>query len=154
MIQRIQSVYILLAFAFGLSMFFTQQISFSTDTATYLLDFKGISQDLQGVKEVVIPTIALSILMVLTPLIALSCLFLYKKRMIQIRLCAANIGLFIGETGLIYYFGTQAVKQLHVVSISYNITTVFPIAGAILSFLALRAIGKDEALIRSVDRIR
>ena len=38
--------------------------------------------------------------------------------------------------------------------VSYEITAIFPFVAAILTYLAIRAIGKDEALIRSMDRIR
>jgi len=153
MIQRIQSVYLLIAFAFGVSMFFSNQIGFTTDAASYILNFKGIMEDIPEA-PVKIPTTALSILLVLTPLVSLTSIFFFKKRMIQIRLCAANIGLLIGTTGLIYYFGTVGIKELEVTTIAYNISMVFPIAGAILNFMALRSIGKDEALVRSMDRIR
>ncbi len=154
MIQRIQSIYLLLALAFGVSMFFTQQISFTTESMNYILNFKGILQETQGAWEVISSTVALTILLILTPLVSLVTILLYKKRLVQIRLCAANIGLLLGTTGLIYYFGREAAKQLPDTVLSYNITAVFPLIAAVLTYLALRAIGKDEALIRSVDRIR
>ncbi len=153
MIQRIQSIYLVIALAFGLSMFFTNQIEFIADTL-YVLNFKGINAIEATETTKSIPTIALSILLFLTPAVSLVSIFLFKKRMIQIRLCAANIGLLIGTTGLIYYFGSVGFKGLNAQSLTYSVTMVFPIAGAILTFLALRAIGKDEALVRSMDRIR
>ncbi len=153
MIQRIQSIYLLIAFAFGLSMFFTNQIEFIADTV-YALNYKGINAIEATETTKSIATTALSILLFLTPAVSFISIFLFKKRMIQIRLCAANIGLLIGTTGLIYYFGSVGMKELSAHSLSYSVTMVFPIAGAILCFLALRAIGKDEALVRSMDRIR
>ncbi len=153
MIQRIQSIYLLIAFAFGLSMFFTNQIEFIADT-TYVLNFNGINAVEATETTKSISTIALSILLFLTPVVSLVTIFLFKKRMIQIRLCAANIGLLIGTTALTYYFGTVGLKALNAQSLTYSVTMVFPIAGAILNFLAIRAIGKDEALVRSMDRIR
>ncbi len=153
MIQRIQSIYLLIAFAFGLSMFFSHQIEFMADTM-YTLSFKGINALQASETSKSIPTIALSILLVLSPLVTFITIFLFKKRFLQIRLCAANIALLIGTTGLIYYFGSMGLKELPAQSLTYSVTTVFPIAGAILNYLALRAILKDEALIRSMDRIR
>jgi hypothetical protein len=38
--------------------------------------------------------------------------------------------------------------------ISFKISILFPIVAIILDYLAIRGIGKDEALIRSIDRIR
>ena len=37
---------------------------------------------------------------------------------------------------------------------SFNISHVFPVIAIILDWLAMSAIKKDEALIRSIDRIR
>jgi hypothetical protein len=38
--------------------------------------------------------------------------------------------------------------------VSFNIAVVFPLIAIILDYLAIRNIGKDEALVRSIDRIR
>jgi len=153
MIQRIQTIYLLIALAFGASMFFAPQITFMAD-ADYILNYCGINAVDATETSKSIPTLALTILLVLTPIFTLASIVLFKKRLIQIRLCAANIGLLIGTTGLIYYFGTIGLKELPAESLSYGITMIFPVVGAILNFLALRAIGKDEALVRSMDRIR
>ncbi|SMO38222.1 protein of unknown function [Saccharicrinis carchari] len=153
MIQRIQTIYLLLALGFGVSMFFAPQITFAADTL-YMLNYKGINaiEAMENSKS--ISAVALTILLGLTPIVSLSAILLYKKRLLQIRLCAANIGLLIGTTVLIYYFGTVGTKELPADDLSYHLSTVFPIVGAILNFLALRAIAKDEALVRSMDRIR
>ena len=153
MIQRIQSIYLLLALAFGVSMFFTPQITFMADVE-YILNFKGINPVEPNETSKSIATTALTILLALTPLVSFISIILFKKRLIQIRLCAANIGLLIGTTALAYYFSTVGTKELSATTMSYNLSMVFPIVGAILHFLALRAIGKDEALVRSMDRIR
>jgi hypothetical protein len=153
MIQRIQTVYLFIALILGASMLFTYQVSFTAETTSYILNYKGIisSGDLGG--TIALSTVALTILLFLTPLVSLVTISLYKKRLIQIRLCAANIGLLIGATGLIYYFGSVGAKELMAVP-NYQISMIFPLIGAILTFMALRAIGKDEALVRSMDRIR
>ncbi len=154
MIQRIQSIYLLIATIFGVSMFFSNQIDFISEAATYALNFKGFYATSTANMPEVTSALALTILLILTPVVSLVNIFLFKKRMIQVRLCAANIGLLIGTTALIYYFGTVGMKELSATSLTYSVTMVFPIAGAILNFLALRSIAKDEALIRSMDRIR
>jgi hypothetical protein len=59
----------------------------------------------------------------------------------------------IGYLGLNYYYIQSFTNQLNGV-VSYKITVVFPFVSAVLTYLAIRAIGKDEALIRSMDRIR
>ena len=37
---------------------------------------------------------------------------------------------------------------------NYSIINAFPLVSVVLSYLAIRNIGKDEAMIRSMDRIR
>jgi hypothetical protein len=38
--------------------------------------------------------------------------------------------------------------------ISFKTGAVLPLVAIVIDWLAIRAIGKDEALIRSIDRIR
>lgn len=103
--------------------------------------------------ETVIPTLALAILLTVATVIPFITIFMYKKRVLQIRLCGLNMALLLGSTGMIYYLGTQLVEELTGV-LSYQIMTAFPIIAFILTFLALKAIGKDIALLKSMDRIR
>ena len=84
---------------------------------------------------------------------ALICFFIYKKRILQIRLTTINIFMMIGSIILLWYNISSFAKD-NDAQIFYNIPMVIPIITIILSYLAIRAIGKDEALIRSIDRIR
>lgn len=69
------------------------------------------------------------------------------------RLNSFNIILMLGYMGLNYYYIHNFSRQLEGV-VSYQITAIFPFVAAVITYLAIRAIGKDEALIRSMDRIR
>ncbi len=149
MIQRIQSIFLLVSALLTGSMFFLSLAKLTTDETTYLLLYRG----LESGGELSTPTLALAILVTLTTLVSFITIFLYKKRMLQIRLCGLNMGLLVGTTGMIYFLGTQTAKEL-AAEIAYQIPMVFPIVALILTFLAIRSIGKDEALIKSMDRIR
>jgi len=59
----------------------------------------------------------------------------------------------VGSIILLWYNISSFAKN-NDAQIFYNIPMVIPIVTIILSYLAIRAIGKDEALIRSIDRIR
>jgi hypothetical protein len=59
--------------------------------------------------------------------------------------------LLLGLFGLFFYFTYAGFDGAQV---AFKIPVVFPIVAVILDFLAIRAIGKDEALIRSLNRIR
>lgn len=154
MIQRIQTLFLIAA---GVLLSFTLFFPFAelvrtSDQMLYHLDFNGlIASASQG--EIVFKVLPVSILIILTLLLTAITIFLYKKRMLQIRLCIFNAILQLGIPALIFYYVRMAEANLPGIS-SYNIVFVFPIASAILTFLALRAIARDEALIRSLDRLR
>jgi len=69
------------------------------------------------------------------------------------RLCTINIFVLLGLGGLIYYYVSESAKLLSGIY-SFTIFLLFPVIAAILIYLAIRAIKKDEMLVRSIDRIR
>lgn len=149
MIQRIQSVYLLICTLLTGSLFFLPLASLSNDETTFTLLYRGLDNG----TELTTPTLALAILVCVATLVSFIAIFLFKKRMLQIRLCGLNMGFLIGTTGMIYFLGSQMAKELSA-EISYQLPMFFPIVALILTFLAIRAIGKDEALIKSMNRIR
>lgn len=154
MIQRIQTVYLLIA-AFLLAFFFF--VPFSTfvvepQMAKYLFNVSGLSSDIPNVENVY-NTWPLLIISIVVFGIDMILIFLYKRRMIQIRLCIINTILLVGMQGLLYYYVVR-VEEILSSQPHYTIIFVFPIVSAILNFLALRAIAKDEALVRSLERLR
>jgi len=78
-------------------------------------------------------------------------IFSYKNRTRQIKVVLAAIIGLLGVIGLMYYFTYFSFSGSKV---NFKIAAVFPLIGVILDYLAIRAIRKDEALIRSIDRIR
>lgn len=152
MIQRIQSIYLFVAAILLCSIFaypFAELLS--SDGQLFLFNFNGLSIDNEeGLYLLTVPPI---ILLIVISFISLMSIFLYKKRILQMRLSALNIVLMIGYVGLKYYYIQNFSKQLNGI-VSYQITVIFPFVAAVLTYLAIRAIGKDEALIRSMDRIR
>lgn len=152
MLQRIQTFFLLLALG-CMSAFFFFPVAriILPDSEILSFHFNGIegNHNIAGTYS----TLPYMILLIIITLLSLITIFLYKKRMLQIRLCIFNIILMLGFIGLSYYYVTDIVKELHADQ-NYTILMVFPLAAAILSFLALRAIGRDEALVRSVDRLR
>lgn len=153
MIQRIQTLYLLIAVVL-LGLMATLPIAqyFSDITETvYKLGFNGIRTE-DGVVAG-FSVLPFSILTGLCLLVALVTIFLFKKRMFQIRLTIFNIILLLGLQGLTLYYIIAAKTELDA-TYSFMLPFVFPIVAAILSFLAFRAISKDEAIIRSLERLR
>ena len=118
----------------------------------YHISLKGLISDAAGSKPLfrVIPLICLVTVIMIT---SIATILLYKRRMLQIKLCIAIIVLSLGLEGLIYYYINVSAHQLGSRT-SYGILFVFPIVSAILTYLSIRGIAKDEALVRSADRLR
>ena len=153
MIQRIQSLYLLIAAILTGGLFFPDLAKISGSAGNFALRFYGIVSTGGSETEIIVPLIALALLLVATFCSLFFSIFLYRKRLLQIRLSGINIGLLIGLFGMIIYLGHQVGKKWEM-PCTFSFTVVFPIIALILVYLAIRAIGKDEALIRSVDRLR
>lgn len=155
MIQRVQSIFLLIAALLTGSLFFLSLAEMANMEELYELTWRGIYQvEAEGLAQLVMPGWALSILTVLATAVSLIAIFLFKNRLIQIRLCALNLGLLLGLSGMIYYMGKSGAKELGASELAFNWPLVLPLIAMVFVYLALRAIGKDEALVRSMDRIR
>jgi hypothetical protein len=147
MLQRIQSVYILLSIVL-LGLLFRLPIAELTSRGeifsfTVFGIFRGNEKTIDGILLV---CFTLAIL-----LLHLIVLFSYKKRIRQIRILVFTMVLLAGLFGLFFWYTRILIPDAMV---SFKITTVFPVVALILDYLAIRGIGKDEALIRSLNRIR
>lgn len=147
MIQRIQSVFIFFAAVFMGLLLFLPISDILVGNQQYVFKAMGIYQG----TDLVMKGLPVFIFIIIVALLNLVSIFMYKNRLRQIRFLIYTIMVSIGLFGLFYYFTFASFKD-EVVSFRY--TVAFPIASAILDFLAIRAINKDEALVRSADRIR
>lgn len=152
MIQRIQSLYLLGSFILIGIMFFFPLAELKAVGQTYEFLYRGIPAIAEGAPAIFI-AYPVAILLAIIALISLITIFLFKKRMIQIRLTIFNMVCMLGAMGLIYYSINSQAGELNAIA-NYSIINAFPLVALILSYLALRGIGKDEAMIRSMDRIR
>jgi hypothetical protein len=116
-------------------------------TQQYVFKSRGVYQG----ADLVVNGIPVFIFVAIVMLLNLAIIFMYKNRLRQIRFLIFTILVSLGLFGLFYYFTFASFKDELV---SFKFTVAFPIAACILDFLAIRAINKDEMLIRSADRIR
>ena len=152
MIQRIQTLYLLLAAAFMSLTLFMPIATFVVDDQTYeltafLLTCGDMSQS----------TIWLGIILAIATALPLITIFLFKKRTLQIRLCAVEVVLLIGSLVLValyYWLTSRLFEGLVIEHRQFGWAAPMPIVALVLSYLASRAIFKDEVLVRSLDRIR
>lgn len=152
MIQRIQTLYLLAVAVLAGVLNFLTLSTFKAGETLYELESFGL-QTIAPQKEIVYSTFALfAILSVISVLSALT-IFMYKKRMLQIRFCLFNIILAVGFYAAfafyVYYIGGKFGADF-----SLKLPVVFPLIGIVLDWLAIRSIGADEALVRSYDRLR
>ena len=129
MIQRIQTLYILIVIILSFLMLkltidFSNDIKLNSLVKTYYVFY-------------------------FIPVIGILTLFLYKKRVIQSKMCLIMLGinvLVLISYGLKIYEGNSSFIILVLIACS--------IIECILLFVARKAINKDENLVRSIDRIR
>jgi len=155
MIQRIQTLYLLLVVIVTTVTFFSPfaGLQNAEQAAIYEMSYRGLFEMNVSGNNMLANTWMLTALMALIPLLAFITIILFKKRMLQIRLIIFNIVLMAGFYGLMFIYLWQFGKSLEA-SLYLEIPAAFPLVGIILSIMAIRAIGKDEALIKSLNRIR
>lgn len=121
--------------------------------ALFSLDSSGLST-MVGEPELIYPTWGLFLLSAVISLVALITIFLFKKRILQIRLCVFNAILMLGYYGFFAFLIYSIKSEMGDVDMSVKFALSFPFVGLILDYLAIRNIGADEALVRSLDRLR
>ena len=141
MIQRIQSVYLLLAVAASYEM-----ISLPLFKATLV---SGNVTTFLATES--LPTFAIAIVV---GLLALVTIFLFKNRKLQMKLLLLGILLSAGLVALVVYMFNSFGKTPDVAKTSYSWGALLPIAMFSLFILAWSNIRKDEKLIKSLDRLR
>ena len=146
MLQRIQSIFLLLAGGASLGLF---GVPFATSSKA-IAGSTIFSDGAYSIQD----QIALLILFGLAGALAIISIFLYKNRGLQMRLSIfAFIANFIGVIfGVIYFMQNSADAGTE--NINDGLGIYFPIAAMIFALLAYRFINKDNKLVKSMDRLR
>jgi hypothetical protein len=147
MIQRIQTVFILVAELLVASLYTLKFADLSVNGELHTFMANGIFKG----ENLVFNGLPIMVLIGLIVFLHIVVIFLYKKRILQIRILVFTIVLLLGLFGLFFYFTYAGFTGA---TVAFKAPIVFPVLAIILDYLAIRAIGKDEALIRSMDRIR
>ncbi len=153
MIQRIQTLYLILADLLLASLLFLPLAELTDKSGTfYHLNASGVFKD--GVEGVFVqnnwPILGLISLILATIIFTI---FQFRNRSLQIKLGYINILLLIGLMVLIYFFAWNSSNALGG-SYALKLQTSFPLVAAVFTYLAIRGIVKDENLVKSIDRIR
>lgn len=146
MIQRIQTLYLIIVIILLGQTFFFPFVRFIGENE--IIAFSTLRFD-SG--EWLIP---LTILFGFILMMTFFAIVTFKKRMIQVRMLIINTLLLLGSIGLIGFYVWQVHQRLPDYRIGINFTAIYPLIAIILNFMAIRGIKKDEALVRSANRIR
>ena len=141
MIQRIQSIWLLLAGVAGL--------------LTYKLPlWQGKLQD-GSVKKFIGPeSLLLFALIVATSVLAFVTIFLFKNRSQQKGLALIGILLSIGIVTLEFLLVEDYKKGLNLAENSWQFGAIMPILMIIFFIMARAGIAKDQKLVKSLERLR
>ena len=147
MIQRIQTVYLLIVTGLLITAM-CLPMGYFTDTMGEH-SFKALGIELNGAYE---STWGLFCILLLSTIVAVSTIFLYKNRMLQIRMTIFNSLLLVGYyiAFLAFYFALKNDANMFRVGWALCL----PLVSIILNILAVRAIGRDEVMVKAADRLR
>ena len=137
MIQRIQTIYLFLAFVVTGVLLFFIPLWTMTDSKEYFFMQSQVYTVLLG----------------LTTTLTLLSIVSYKKRQNQFVIGRLNIILNLILLGLFVYHSLNVSGETLAVS-EKGIGMFLPIVAIVLLVLANKAIKKDEDLVKSVDRLR
>lgn len=150
MIQRIQSVYLLIVTILLV-------VCLCTPVGSYIASDYSVSRFTNlsitapdGTKDYA-PWALFAILLV-AALLAFTTIFLFKNRMLQIRLTIFSTILLIGYYATLVAFIFMLKDESMTFTASW--TVCLPAIAVILNWLTIRAIGKDEMLVKAYDRLR
>ncbi|MDL2243374.1 DUF4293 domain-containing protein [Bacteroidales bacterium OttesenSCG-928-J19] len=133
MIQRIQSVYLLLVAGLMICMIFIPVVKLEVGEEV----ISWTQRTMYG----------------LTALVSLCTIFLYKNRKLQVNL-GFGILLLLLLSYLTLFFDFWMPHKGEASNMVFQVSIAFPAFAAVLDILAIRAIKKDEKLVRSMDRLR
>lgn len=153
MIQRIQSVYLLLStICLGLMFVFSFAKFTVAEGGKWVYNVMGLDSG-SGPEDVM--SIPLFLIVALMMVYNLLIMFLYKNRKRQLFFNRVNYVLHGSVIALIYLSLFRIPNAFESVQeVEYGIGIFMPVASLAFVFLATRGIKKDEALVRSLDRLR
>ncbi len=166
MIQRIQTVYLALVLILSF-VGLISTIGEWTVANAVVAHFSNFTFGAEGAFKSLDATSGpwcLGVLLIMVMFLSVMSIMLFRKRMRQLRLTIFSTILLVGYVAayiLFAYYYQLNLEQLCgegaasiVPTFHLKIISVFPVLSIILNCLAIQGIRKDEALVRSLDRIR
>ena len=152
MLQRIQTIYLLLAIGCIFSMYAFDFAMIDVVKEQYMFNTDGII-----VAEKNIVSFPYGIVIPLLGVFTLGTMLLYKNRPLQLKLGRLNYILHLFLIVMMFYSIENAETEINmpdVAIVKYGIGFYLPIAALPFLFLANRAIKRDEEIVKAIDRLR
>ncbi|MDR0537472.1 MAG: DUF4293 domain-containing protein [Tannerellaceae bacterium] len=151
MLQRIQTIYLLVAALLMTVMVFLPLAVLQTGDNYGVITVMGVTDNQNQFTRMW----ALFVLSTIIILLTFATIFLYKNRMLQLRICIFNGIIMLGFYGLFALTVYMLKQQFYLdSSLSVKFGLALPLISLILDYLAIRNIGADEVLVRSLNRLR
>lgn len=153
MIQRIQSVFLLVAAIVTIILLFIPIGDIYTAEAQYT--FTCFNLHLPNGQEVM-STLYIALILILSACISIYAIFKYKDRMKQTKIVSVNMLVFLVAIMLMIWVYPDFLfpKKFEMAGFRFNYWIMIFVLPPVCMFLANRFIRKDERLVRSADRLR
>lgn len=152
MIQRIQTLY-LLAVAIVLIVCMCNPVAAYIGADGSVSPFTNMGIEVAGIGRET-SCWGLFAILLLAAVVAAATIFLFKNRMLQIRMTIFNTVLLIGYYATFLAFVIAYNRRLPDASFQLRMAVCLPFVAMVLNYLAIRAIGKDEVMVKAADRLR
>ncbi len=149
MIQRIQTLWFLLASATAVLIFFFPVIEFTADKSLHIYQYDSIS--IAGIDNLIQSGYIVAGLTGVIAFLSFLGIFLYKNRALQMRICTFISLLVIFLVGLITYFSLTIEGNT---AATIGLSAILPVVIFIFILMARRGVRKDELLVLAADRLR
>jgi hypothetical protein len=159
-IQRIQSVYLLLAALLLLGSLLSANAILTAGEATYNFSPFGLLSEQNTAVSIRFPYLLLLATLGIPLLGLLASVFLFgnrKKQIQTVRWCTLALLIHLVAESFLYFHAINSLKELlHTGEIHtrWGMGSFFPLPAVAACMLAVAAIRRDEELVKSADRIR
>lgn len=155
MIQRIQSLYLLIATVLLFLVFcFPFSVLHDANGGIYSLVYNGLKQQTSnGWLQIKINYLSLLALL-FTNTVTFFAIFMHKNRKLQMKFCWISIVSAFLLFASFFIRHWQTLSELNISNSNFSVSAILPLISAILTYMALKAIKKDDDMVKSIDRIR
>ena len=155
MLQRIQSIYLLLAGLVIVGLFFFPLVhDVYVAGAPITIMVTGIFQNVNGQPSHTDFFIALTCATAIVALLPLVTIFFYRDRKRQIALCYGLMMVIIAYSYWVSQTVKKAIADANLTMSNYGIGIILLSVSILFVVLAQKAIQRDDKLVKSADRLR